>query len=183
MAKNVYTDRDALMQAFCQGSEQAFDEVFHELFPALCFYGGSFTDNTAVAEDIVQESFVKIWERRHDFTHFLVLKSFLYSTVRNACLNWLKQQKRQLATKAALLPLQEQQEASRMEQVIKAETYRALHAAIDALPAKYRDVIMLSYLHGKTGQQIADQLRIEHTAVRAQKRRGVLLLKKRLGYS
>jgi RNA polymerase sigma-70 factor (family 1) len=164
------------------GSEQAFDEIFRELYPALCYYGYKISGNQGVSEDMAGDAFIKVWERREMFHNFNVLRSFLYAIVRNASLNWLEQQKSQARAQAKILPLLEQHEKSNLEHLVMAETYRELHDAIKELPRQCRKVITLSFIEGMSGKEIADKLHMEHGTVRSHKNRGIMLLQKRLRY-
>ncbi len=82
----------------------------------------------------------------------------------------------------SVIALENANELTRLEQLIVSETYRELYAAIEALPDQCRRVISLSYLEGKSGKEVADELQIDHITVRTQKHRGVMLLRKRLKY-
>ncbi|GAC1449949.1 MAG: RNA polymerase sigma-70 factor [Chitinophagaceae bacterium] len=178
---NNHNEND-LMQGFCQGIQDAFDEIFHRLYPALCYYGFKITGDQAVSEDIAGEAFIKVWERRVDCKHFLSLKAYLYTTVRNASIDWLRKNQAQAKNLKGILPLLEQAEQSGQELLIMTETCRLLHAAINGLPAQCQKVVRLSYLDGKTLKQVAAELHIEVGTVQSQKNRGLMLLRKRLKY-
>src|SRR5450631_2461652 len=90
MRKQELQNESELMQGFRSGSEKCFEEVFNLYFHSLCFYSLKITKDQAAAEDITEESFVKIWQRKEMFTQINVLKSYLYKIVRNASLDWIK---------------------------------------------------------------------------------------------
>ncbi|HRQ50054.1 MAG TPA: sigma-70 family RNA polymerase sigma factor, partial [Agriterribacter sp.] len=71
-----------------QGDSAALHYLIRIYFPVLRRYALQITRiSSAEAEDVVGEVFVKLWERRTRFTHFGEVKGFLYTSVRNACLN------------------------------------------------------------------------------------------------
>src|SRR3954469_8578611 len=80
------------VQAFQRGEEKGFTYFFNELYPALLYFAFRIIDDKPAAKDIVEESFIKIWERHTTFTHNKVIKSWLYTTVRNACIDWQRKQ-------------------------------------------------------------------------------------------
>jgi len=180
--RSNFENSDDLMHGFCQGREEAFNEIFRELYPALCFYGFKITGNQAVAEDIAQESFIKVWHRRPECTHFLSLKSYLYTTVKNACIDWARKNQSQEKAVNALLPLLQQTGQPALERLVMTETCRQLHLAINELPARCQKIVRLSYLEGKSIKQIAVELNIETGSVGSHKTRGIMLLRKRLRY-
>jgi RNA polymerase sigma factor (sigma-70 family) len=179
----LYTeDADAqLMQLFRQGREGGLAVVFERLYPALCMYGLRLVQEKAVAEDLAEEALIAVWERRAQFQSFLHLKHYCYTTVRNACFSWLRQQQAAAKQTPALLSLQDTV-SNRLDDIIRVETYRALHEAIALLPAQCRDVLKLSYLEGRTIRQVAAALNIKTGTVKSQRNRGLLLLRKRLLY-
>ena len=170
------------MQGLRLGREDAFDRIFVELYGTLCLFAANITGHQSVAEDIVGEAFIKIWERKTDFIHFLSLRAFLYTTVRNASLDWLRKTQARDKRLRAALPIFEQPEKTSLEQLITAETYRELYSAISTLPAQCRDVIHLSYLERKSLREVAVTLNIAVGTVKSQKSRGLVLLKKKLKY-
>lgn len=77
-----------ILQNLNKGKESALKEVYRLFFHALCAFGTRFVKNDAVVADIVQEVFIKVWARRADFQAVYSLRSFMYLSVRNACLNY-----------------------------------------------------------------------------------------------
>jgi len=182
MQETKYHNKIDLVHAFSLGREDAFEEIFQALYSALCYYGFKITGDFTASEDIAAESFMKVWNRRQDFHHFLSLKSFLYTTVRNASIDWGKKSNYQAKSLLQAQPSLQHSTATRLEQLITAETYRELHAAIEELPAQCGKVMSMYYLEGKKLKQIAAELNIEIGSIKSHKSRGVLLLRKRLRY-
>ena len=163
-----------------QGQQHCFAAIFGEYYSALCLYAFRITKDQTAAEDIVEESFIKIWERREDFFHINVLRSFLYTTVRNASINWRKQHQRQqnlLQNEYAFLLGNAD---SKLENMIIAELFRDLYTAIEKLPAQSRQVISMHYFDGKKTSEIAKELDISPAHASTQKKRGLVLLRKLL---
>lgn len=159
--------------SFQRGEEAAFDCLFREYFSALSYFANRIISNPDTAEDLVQDCFVQLWQRRDRLSHIKAIKSYLYSSVRNQCLKYLEQQKRQAALK-----VQDKAEPSMEEAVIAAETARELYQFIDSLSPSLRQIIRLYYLEGKSNKEIAAQLNIEPDTVTRQRLRAIMALRK-----
>lgn len=67
-----------------------FRNTFDTHYQQLCVYASGIVNDDFVAEDIVQEFFVSLWNSRHTFS--VLLKSYLYKSVKNRCISWLRKQ-------------------------------------------------------------------------------------------
>jgi len=168
----------AVMADFRLGKEDAFGKIFHELYPALCFYGLQVTGNQAAAEDIVAASFLKVWEKRVLFEHWNALKSYLYTTVRHAGIDWLRKERRVQISGNDFTNTVQAEDRIVLENIIEAELLREIYAAIDKLPAQCRKVIEMIYVEGKTSTEIAGELQLSISSIRNQKARGLGILRK-----
>lgn len=159
--------------SFQRGEEEAFDCLFREYFSALSYFANRIISNPASAEDLVQDCFVQLWQRREKLSHIKAIKSYLYTAVRNQCLKYLEQQKRQAALKVS-----DKAEPSIEEEVIASETARELYQFIAALSPALQQIIRLYYLEGKSNREIAQQLHIEPDTVTRQRLRAIMALRK-----
>ncbi len=159
--------------SFRQGEEAAFDCLFQEYFPALSYFANRILSDPDTAEDVVQDCFVLLWQRRDRLSHIKAIKSYLYTSVRNQCLKHLEKQKRQ-----AEFNEPDKAEPSMEEAVIAAETARELYQFIETLSPALRQIIRLYYIEGKTNREIAQQLQIEPDTVIRQRLRAIMALRK-----
>ena len=167
---------DYLVRRLQDGDEYAFAFFLDTYGKSLYFYCNSILKNSTFSEDIVQESFVTLWERRQDFMSLLPIRVFLYQTARNKCLDLLKHEQVVHKHEAALI--QELSEDSLDEKMIEEEVLGEIYRAIDELPPECRRVFRLG-LEGLSNQEIADSLSISINTVRTQKQRAMAVLKKR----
>jgi RNA polymerase sigma-70 factor (ECF subfamily) len=72
------------------GDEKAFDYIFDTYYTGLCIFANKYVEDIDLAEDIVQELFIKIWVKREQLNINDSLKSYLFQSVNNSCLNHLK---------------------------------------------------------------------------------------------
>jgi RNA polymerase sigma-70 factor (family 1) len=160
--------------AFQRGDEKAFQQLYHLLNKRLKFFAAGIVSEE-VAGDIVQDAFVKLWERREHFANFNALKGFLYLAVKNACFNLGKHdQVVQRYQQTLSEPVDEQHMLYRL---IEAEVIDEVYVALQRLPEGCRNVIFLSYFEGLTNQEVADELHVSINTVKTQKVRALKLLR------
>ena len=145
------------------GDEQAFRSLFNEYYQGLCVFASAYLKDDALSADVVQEAFVKFWARRGDFDDAVKIKSFLYTVVRNDCLNIVQRQKIV------------REDIS----VIETESYRIFYAAVETLSPQGKEVIQLA-LDGLKNSEIADRLGIAESSVHTQKKIAYKKLKEAL---
>ena len=76
------------------GDEMAFRHLFDDYYQALCLFAVDYLGDDAEAADVVQECFIKYWAHRTEFDHLMKIRAFLYTVVRNNCLNILRNDRR-----------------------------------------------------------------------------------------
>jgi RNA polymerase sigma-70 factor (family 1) len=165
--------------AFQRGEEQGFTYFFNALYPALMYYAYRILNDKAAAEDVVEESFIKIWERHTTFSHHQVIKSWLYTTVRNACINIKQQEQRQNTHKETIARSLQVTQESPLNDMIVAEVITQVHATIQVLPTECRRIFQMLYIQGKTVREIAEELGLSISTIKNQKARGLEILRKR----
>lgn len=167
--------------SFQRGERKGFEYFFHELYPALLFYAFRIVDDKVIAEDVVAESFVKIWERHTTFSHHKVIKSWLYTTVRNGCLNKVQQRARTQREMTQLAKyMEDEHETFVLHEMIRAEVIRELYQSIETLPTACRQIFKMLFIDGKTVREISEELKLSISTVKNQKMRGINLLKYKL---
>jgi RNA polymerase sigma-70 factor (ECF subfamily) len=171
---------------------RSFELLFHGLFEAwyhpLKVHANHFTGDSASAEDIVQEAFVILWNQRETFDFNRSVKTWLYQTVHNSCINYLKhkqvedrfREKYQLKLNEAENHTEElfsQQLSILTEQEIN----QRLKHAIDRLPERSKQAFLLSRQSGLSNRQIADEMKISTKAVERNMTRALTFLREALG--
>ena len=79
-----------LIKEFRTGNRNAFEEIYNRHHLQLYYFARKLTGNPEVAAEIVSDTFVRLWTLRAGFTTLERIKSFLYLTARNACLDYLR---------------------------------------------------------------------------------------------
>lgn len=168
------------VEAFQRGEEKGFTYFFNNLYPALLYYAFRIINDKPAARDIVEDSFVKIWERHTTFNHHRVIKSWLYTTVRNGCIDWQRKKQTDQLREEELAHWQKtNSEAQAMQEMIRAEVTAKIYHAITHLPPRCQQVFKLLYIEGKTLKQVAEELQLSINTIKNHKAHGLNLLKKR----
>lgn len=168
------------MVAFQNGDKEAFNHIFNMFYKRVCFFAAGIVNEDA-AEDLVQDAFVKLWERRLSFDSLNSIKAFLYLTTKNSCINSYKHQK--VVEKFENYQTESPDEPNIIYRLIEAEVLDGVQQAVQQLPQSYRKVIYLSYFQGLSNQETADYLNVSINTVKTQKVRSLRILREILKHS
>src|ERR1700730_14375536 len=116
-----HLDNDIWMHKFKNGNEAALKDVFELYGGSLFFFAKNIIDNKEEAEDIVAESFIKLWRQRATFVEQRNIKAYLYVITKNACLNYLKHKKRKTSSHKEIMYLENEGHEEVMNRVIHSE--------------------------------------------------------------
>ena len=161
---------------FKEGSVEAFHNIFRKYYRPLYFFVKQLLNDPHEAEDIVSESFLKLWKMRANFETEQNIKAFLYITCRNASLNCLNYRKRITSHhKEILYSLSEEENLS--HQGSYADILQLLEIAIEKLPEKQQEVMKMILFEGLTDEEIGERLNKTEKTVRNQKNTAIQLLR------
>jgi len=149
-----------------RGDLNAFEMVFREYYKPLVRYGNTFLRDSDETEDVVQQVFVSFWEKRTEMNVHSSLRSMLYTSVRNACLNKLKHQKVRLQHVAEVQYVNSEQDTS--DTLEANELNQQLQHAISKMPEQCGRIFKMSRFEQLRYQEIADELGISIKTVENQ---------------
>mgnify|MGYP001188999902 CR=1 FL=1 len=161
----------------------AFEQVFRQFNAPLCFFARRWVNDLAIAQDIVTDVFVKLWQKRTGFKTLYSIKAFLYISTRNACINHTQQAKYQARVRESIRQRLSNEDSNGLNEAIYAEVLQQVNTIVKELPAKCREVITLCYSGGLNCHEIAHKMQISVHTVRNQKNRGVHLIRNRFRYT
>jgi len=152
------SDEEELIQRLSNHDRGAFEQIFKTYYADLCKFSVKYVRDEQVAEEIVQEVFINIWERRSSLTITTSIKSYLFTAIRNRSFNYLKLQLPKEQKKVDLEGLGFLDEDNREQEMIMDELKEYVHTAIESLPNKCRIIFNLSRNAGMTYKEIAEEL-------------------------
>jgi RNA polymerase sigma-70 factor (family 1) len=172
--------RSETVVSFQGGKRNGFAFLFKEYYPALCFFANNILHNEDEAKDIVQDSFVKLWNEGNFDDHSESIKSFLYTIIRNKCLNVLKKRKVIIKAQHELQKDSSLYDPEQLDEITYAEIMRQVFELMDELPNQMQRVFKLYYMKGKNYQEIASTLHTSSETVRKQKSTALKIIKQKL---
>ncbi|MEZ5199259.1 MAG: RNA polymerase sigma-70 factor [Bacteroidales bacterium] len=162
--------------------EVAFEVVFHLYYPRLVWFAQNYI-SVEDAKGLVQEAFITLWEKNPGVSNESQLQSYLYTTVKNNCLMFLRHKNvaKNFVQKAEI-KIHEQLNAAALEQLDTSEiAFREMETIIEktiaGLSPRCREVFVLSRMEGKKNKKIAEELNISVKAVEAQMTKALGILK------
>lgn len=167
-----------IIEKLKQGDPEAYASFFNTFYAPLCYFATQLVRDKPAAEDIVKDTFIKLWQKHTDFESPQNVKAFLYITVRNASLNFLRHMAVRESTQKELLYLgRDREEAFVLNSMIKTEVLKEIYGEIEKFPEKRRHIFKLAYLEGMKNEEIAHKLDISVSTVKTQKARAILALR------
>ncbi len=148
------------------GDLNTLKPLFDTFYVPLCHYALKFVHDTWMAEDIVQEVFIKIWEEEGRIGTIRSVKSWLYIAVKNKCLDKLRSEKIRTGHTRSFF-LQKDQSIDSNE--IEYEEFRSyLSECVGKLPPRCKDAFTYSRFHGLKQEEIATEMGTSLKTVKAQ---------------
>jgi len=166
---------DFSIDLFCRAHRNEFKRVYEQYHTPLYRFADKLLRNEE-AEDIVTNTFVKLWYDRNKFKTLQNIKAYLYVVTRNACIDYLRLLQRQREIVKDILYLQASEE-NQYNENISPELLSKIHQRIEALPKKCRKIFELIYFENLTTAQVAARLRISNQTVLNQKARAIHFLR------
>ncbi|MDO6738862.1 RNA polymerase sigma factor [Wenyingzhuangia sp. 2_MG-2023] len=176
---NIDKDTTTLIEKLIDGDEKAYLSLIEIYYKKLYVYAYSLTNDYALAEDIVQNVFMKIWENRKKLNIKESLKSFLYKAVYNDFVNsFRKKQSSLLLDKIYWETINEMTDEEYFQET--ASKIELLKKEIESLPNKCKQIFLLSKEEGLTNVEIASYLDVSIKSVEAHITNAYHILRKKI---
>jgi RNA polymerase sigma-70 factor (ECF subfamily) len=165
-----------LYQEMKRGKEYAFDYFFNYYYPGLCVYAQKVISlPEQEARDLVQDVFVKFWNDREKSDIRFSIRSYLFASVKNRCLDRLRKRDGHIKTEE-LTSYQDAGDET-FETYILTELEALFHSSLAKLPERCREVFELSRFQGLKNREIAEKLSISEKTVENQITKALTILK------
>ena len=147
----------------------------------MYLFAGRFVRDPQSAENIVQDVFVILWEKRDKLVIATNVKSYLLTAVKNHCLNYIKREKR-LLTLDEQFDIIKDNSNSPEEEYIKDESFLSVQKAIDELPEKCRRIYLMKRYDDLSYNEISEILGITENTIKTQMKRAIKSLSQKLAH-
>lgn len=174
------TDRQSINLRYLEkGSESALSYFMDLHLKPLTFFADGIVHSLEVAEEIVCDSFLKLWQSRKHFESPERLKAFLYITTKNACIDY----RRAPANRLHYTEINDttyHDDRNILSTIIHTEFIQLLYTELDKLPEQQALVFKLSYFEHLTTEEICERLNTSKNTVFSAKSKAVATIKERL---
>ncbi len=160
------------------GDRMAFESLFHEYYTGLCHYAFKYIRDAEDSEEIVQDTFVRFWEKRSQISVEHSLKSYLFTAVRNASLNFIKHAA--VVRDHAGHVLHNESDEDHSDHMVTVELQERISRAVSDMPAERQRIFRMSRDEGLRYKEIADQLNISVKTVENQMGKALKYLREEL---
>lgn len=170
-----------LWSRFKNGDKESFKEIYYEHYMFLYNYGVKATSEKNLAEDCLQDLFLKLWKNRENLGEVISIKAYLYRAYVRVLFDELKKSKRVLE----FSELECDEEISSVEEkIIKNQTETEfkgqINKALNQLSKRHRQVLELHYIEGLSYKQIEEILPIKYQAIRNYVHEGLKVMRKKM---
>ena len=186
MPNSDLLNEEELINRIKSNDQSAFEKLFRIYFPRLKRYAQTILENTNEAEDLIQDVFVQVWNKRDELISEKHFASFLYTMVKNKCLNLLKRkvveekfvvtQLNSATEELYHLSFQSDEDFSSMEEKLNDE----LEKILTKMPERCQQAFRLKWIDGKKNHEIAKSMNISTTMVDKHLSKGLQIAKQNL---
>jgi RNA polymerase sigma-70 factor (ECF subfamily) len=163
-----------LVESIRNGDRKAFEFLFRNYYPDLCRYARNLVVIESVAEDLVMDVFMKIWEAEKKLEITTSLSGYIFTSVHNHCLNYLTRKHKRFTEldEATIERLNKviptNAVASPFDIISTLELGVMIERSIGSLPEECRKIFVMSRTEGMSNKEIASALGISENTVKVQ---------------
>ena len=185
--KDVPTDEE-LISRFQKGDIYAFEEIVHRYKDPLVNFIYNYVGNRTEAEDIVQETFLRVFKNKHLYRSIAKFSTWIYTIASNLAKTELRRRKRRRFLSLSHMGYDDKDyelpdEYFSPERIVDNKMQgKAIRKEIEALPEKFKEVVILRDIQEFSYEEISNILKIPVGTVKSRVNRGRLRLQKRLKY-
>ena len=170
-----------MIKGLRSGRESAYEQLFKEYYKPLTVFASGYLEDLESGKEVVQDLYVYLYEKRKNLVITTSLKSYLYQSVRNRCLNHIKHQKVRKKHQDRMMP--ELHESENLEDKIREnELEYMVSKIVDQLAPQCKRIFTMSRVSGHSNREIAEQLEISIRTVEKQISNALKVLREKLEY-
>lgn len=165
---NEITSEQLFLKVKDEGSYKAFEKLYYRFYKPLINYAHKYMKSIQVSDDMVSEVFYKIWKRRKEITVSSSFQSYLFTAVRNKCLDHLRAENKVHHCDDDILVEFDSLTATPLQYTMGEELQNRIEMAIEALPKDRKRIFRMSRDNGMKYKEIAEMLGISIKTVETQ---------------
>ena len=159
---------------------KGFEELFKSFFPSLCMFAQKYVPDQDTAKEVVHNVFLNLWEKREKVDMSTPLKSYLFTSVYNRCLNSIRDQKKFDRDETVFERLDSNDFIDATDRLEEQELEQRIFDALQSLPEKCREVFTLNRFEGLKYAEIAEKHGISVKTVETQMSKALKILREKL---
>ncbi len=168
----------AYIENLKSNNREGFVAIYNKFYTPILYFITRYVKSAELAEEVLADVFVAVWNRRMEFETYDGLRAFLYVAAKNASLNTIRSNKKY----SLLEPISDFEhvlitDKDAFSQMVHVELIQSIFEDVNRLPVKQRDVFNLTYLEDKTVEEISELLNMSATAVYANRSRAIQTLR------
>ena len=167
MLINLRYNEDQLILQIAEGNENAFRQFFNHYYNRIFSVAFAFTKSAELAEEMVQDVFLKIWLKREGLPQVKKIEAYLFITARNHLYNELRKKIHDVTFVECVGEYFTESALSPENQLLYKDSLRLVNTAVEKLPLQQRAVFELSRNEGLNHDKIAQQLGISKLTVKS----------------
>lgn len=164
-----------ILDALKRGNENAIKTLFEAFYRPLCVYSVQITDSIESTEDIVQDVFLRFWEKKIYLSIQENLRAYLFNAVRNASIDYLRQKRPYVMEDIEEFSYLTMEEDIDEEELLREK--EKLHLLLQQLPPQEYRVLMSIIVENKKYKEVAEELRISVNTVKTHLSRALKFLR------
>lgn len=173
------SEEKVLFEKIKKSDEKAFEILFHKYYGILCSFAVKIINDDVAAEEIVQDFFVKLWEKREQVFIETSVKNYFFRSVKNLCLNLIQHNKTKIKH-AQILLSEIENNFSDENNYPEVDLFLKIEESINSLPEKRQEIFRLSRQEGLKYHEIANKLNISIKTVETQISLAIKTLREKL---
>jgi len=179
---------EALLSSSLEGNLVAFDLLVDRYYDRLYGYLIRFLKDSDMAEDLLQETFLRVWKNRAEFRNIASFSTWIYTIAGNLARSEWRRRKRWRMIRLGPSRDEEEPEIELADEGIGPDSIVEIRMAVEELteevhklPDRYREVVILRDIQGMTYEEIAGIVQVPVGTVKSRLNRGRLILQEKLG--
>ncbi len=166
-----------LVSLLREGAEEGVNMLFRMHYRPLCYFATNIIGDEKEGEDIETESFLKLLDKRSNFSTLTEINGFLFTATRNACIDFLRKKKSRKEVPLEFEKFAGFSEAELHNELITAQVLQAIYIEMENLPSQCRAIFKAIFIEGKETSTVATQMGLKRQTVLNQKTKALRLMR------